>query len=127
MSRNVSAAPDLHIAEVAGWRALLTGAQHLARAYLEPALEDYLVRLLFNMVGAPRGKVADDAAAFLERLASRRAAPGSLLEVANERLLFGGLFPEQAIARGIPLAYFAHVGKSAYREFASQQSGRAVY
>ncbi len=112
---------DLHIAEIAGWRALLTEAQHVARLYLEPALEDYLVRLLFQMIGEPHGKVADDAAAFVERLAQRRIAAGTLVEVANESLLFGGLFPEQAIARGIPIAYFVHVGKNAYREITSQQ------
>lgn len=109
----------IRLAEVAGWRALLTEAQHLARIYLAAEIEEYLVRLLYQVIGQPGGTVAQDAEAFVERLASTRGrGSNALLAVGEESLVFAGLFPEQAIRKGIPITYFVQVGVNAYRELA---------
>jgi hypothetical protein len=114
---------EIQLAEVAGWRALLTEAQHVARVYLAPAVEDYLLRLLYQAVGQPGGSIEDDAQAFVERLAQRRqTAAHELLAVGDESLIYAGLFPEQVIRKGIPITYFVQVGVNAYREFAAMQS-----
>ncbi len=114
---------EIQLAEMAGWRALLTEAQHVARIYLAPAIEDYLLRLLYQAVGQPGGRLEDDAQAFVERLAERRQnAAHELLAVGDESLLYAGLFPEQVIRKGIPITYFVQVGVNAYREFAGTQS-----
>lgn len=110
----------IQLSELAGWRALLTEAQHVARVYLAPAIEDYLVRLLRQAVGAPRG-LAADAQAFVERLAARAGTQHELVAVGDESLVFAGLFPEQAIRKGIPITYFVQVGVNAYREYAATQ------
>jgi len=120
---------ELQLSELAGWRALLTEAQHVARVYLAPAIEDYLVRLLARAVGLPGG-LEQDAQAFVERLAVRANPRQALVAVGDECLLFAGLFPEQAIRKGIPITYFVQVGVNAYREYAAGQreaSMRVIY
>ena len=119
-------ANEIQLAEVAGWRALLTEAQHVARVYLAPGVEDYLLRLLYQAVGQAVGQAGDnigtDAQALVERMARWRAtATHELLAVGDESLIFAGLFPEQAIRKGIPITYFVQVGVNAYREFAATQ------
>ena len=42
---------ELHIAQTAGWRALLTHAQLAAGVRLSPSVEEHLVSLLFRHVG----------------------------------------------------------------------------
>lgn len=111
---------EIRLAEVAGWRALLTEAQHLARIYLATDIEEYLVRLLYQFIGQPGETVARDAQAFIERLSTLRGrGADSLLVVGEESLVFAGLFPEQAIRKGIPITYFVQVGVNAYRETAA--------
>lgn len=112
---------EIQLAEVAGWRALLTEAQHVARVYLAPAVEDYLFRLLYQVVGHPDHS-KEIARAFVERLAERRTVSHALLAVGDESLILAGLFPEHAIRKGIPITYFVQVGMNAYREFAALQS-----
>ncbi len=118
---------EIQLAEMAGWRALLTEAQHVARVYLAPAIEDYLLRLLYQAVGQRGSGIEDEAQTFVERLAQRRQnAVHQLLAVGDESLLYAGLFPEQVIRKGIPITYFVQVGVNAYREFAGTQSGSSA-
>lgn len=120
-------ANEIQLAEVAGWRALLTEAQHVARVYLAPEVEDYLLRLLYQTVGQAGDHIETDPPAFVERMARWRAtAPHELLAVGDESLIFAGLFPEQAIRKGIPITYFVQVGVNAYREFAATQREAAA-
>lgn len=120
-------ATEIQLPEVAGWRALLTEAQHVARVYLAPGVEDYLLRLLYQAVGQAGDNIETDAQALVERMARWRAtAPHELLAVGDESLIFAGLFPEQAIRKGIPITYFVQVGVNAYREFAATQREAAA-
>ncbi len=122
---------EFHLAEVAGWRALLTEAQHVARRYLPPLVDDYVIRLLYRAVGQPNRQVGEDARAVLERMAREDALHQiDFGTIGDQSLIFGGLFPEQAIAKGIPLAYFIQAGSNAYREYASlanDPARRALY
>jgi hypothetical protein len=113
---------ELQLSELTGWRALLTEAQHVARVYLAPAIEDYLVRLLAQAVGRPSEGLEHAAQAFVERLALRAKPRQELIAVGDESLLFAGLFAEQAIRKGIPITYFVQVGVNAYREYAATQA-----
>ena len=111
---------EFHLAEAAGWRALLTEAQHTARRYLPPLVDDYVIRLLYRAVGQPNRHVGEDARAVLERMAREDALRQiDFATIGDQSLIFGGLFPEQAIAKGIPLAYFIHAGCNAYREYST--------
>lgn len=114
--------PELHIAETAGWRALLTHAQAAAELQLTPAVEEHLIAMLFRNVGqdsacSPAGDgTLDD----LDRILSADTSDPVL--VGDQCLLAAGLFPDQAIQRAIPLPYFVQVGRNAYREYASRKS-----
>ena len=122
---------ELQVAEVAGWRALLTTAQHRVRIFLPATVEQYLVRLLYRALGQPGSESGGDAASFLARLATGTAAPSLAgASVGDQCLLFAGLFPEHAIRKGIPLTYFVQVGANAYREqgsLASESNMRTGY
>lgn len=120
---------DLHLPEAAGWRGLLTQAQQNARCFLPEIVEEYVVCLLYRMLGsAAEGRQLS--ARFARRLlAGGNAHARNLAAVGDQCLLFSGLFPDHAIRQRIPLSYFVQVGSHAYREFASTQRGeeRAIY
>lgn len=112
--------PELHIAETAGWRALLTHAQAAAGLQLTPAVEEHLIGVLYRHVGA-RTAVADFDNGLLDRLDRILGADTSdPVAVGDQCMLSAGLFPDQAIRKGIPLTYFVQVGRNAYREYASR-------
>lgn len=111
---------ELHIAETAGWRALLTHAQASASLQLTPAVEEHLIGILFRHVGVHTRFTPSENGLMdgLDRVLSTDVSDPVL--VGDQCLLAAGLFPEQAIRRGIPLTYFVQVGRNAYREYASK-------
>ncbi|MGE0857969.1 MAG: hypothetical protein AB7I01_03440 [Gammaproteobacteria bacterium] len=112
--------PELHIAETAGWRALLTHAQLSAGVRISPAVEEHLVSLLFRHVGAGTS-TRDLESGFIDRIDRILHADTSDPSVVGDQcLLFAGLFPEHAIQKGVPVSYFVEVGRHAFREFASK-------
>jgi len=121
---------DLCIAEVAGWRALLTTAQHSVGSYLPAIVDDYVIRLLYQAVGQPAESLDAGAAAYVQRTLIKCQQVPNLATVGDQSLLFAGLFPEHAIREGIPLAYFVQLGINAYGEYAAtaqDQTSRTIY
>jgi hypothetical protein len=111
---------DLHIAETAGWRALLTHAQIAGGVRVSPAAEEYMVSMLFRQVGAEISLI-DPESGLLDRL--NRMLTVDTVEpalIGDQCLLLCGLFPENAIREGIPVTYFVQVGRNAFREYASR-------
>ena len=109
---------EIHLAEVAGWRALLTKAQFVAKLELHTLLEEYLVGMLFRTVGTPSPGQGPKAMEFLHNVADQASDNVTdLRTIGDHCLLFAGLFPEQAAGKNIPIAYFVEVGQAAYREF----------
>lgn len=109
---------DIHLAEMAGWRALLARAQFVAKIELHPVIEKYLVRVLFRTTKSAEIKRGDGVTAQWQN------APELIVEaledlrlVGNQCLLFAGLFPEQAIVRNLPISYFVKVGQAAYQQY----------
>lgn len=120
---------DLQLPEAAGWRGLLTQAQQNARVYLPEHVEEYLVCLLYRMLGSA-GESRQLSARFARQLlAGGDAHARNLAAVGDQCLLFAGLFPDHAIRQKIPLSYFVQMGSHAYREHAASQRGedRAIY
>ncbi len=120
---------DLHLPEAAGWRGLLTQAQQNARAFLPEAVEEYVVCLLYRMLGSAGDNPALSARFARQLLTAGNADARNLAAVGDQCLLFAGLFPDHAIKQRIPLSYFVQVGQHAYREHAASLRGeeRAVY
>ncbi len=121
---------DLQLPEAAGWRGLLTQTQQSAHTFLPELVEEYLVCLLYRMLGAA-GESRQLSARFARRLlaAGDDARARELAAVGDQCLLFAGLFPDHAIRQKIPLSYFVQVGSHAYREHAVTRRGeeRVIY
>jgi hypothetical protein len=120
---------DLQLPEAAGWRGLLTQAQQNARRFLPELVEEYVVCLLYRMLGSATESRQLSARFARQLLAAGDAHVRNLAAVGDQCLLFSGLFPDHAIRQKIPLSYFVQVGSHAYREFAATQRGeeRAIY
>jgi hypothetical protein len=111
---------ELHITQTTGWRALLTHAQLAGGVMLSGMVEEHLVALLFRHVGAELTP-ADLEAGLLDRVDRiLHADTRDPVVVGDQCLLFAGLFPEHAIRKGVPIAYFVEVGRNAYREYATR-------
>jgi len=107
---------DNHLADTAPWRALLTKAQFVARVELHALVEEYLVGVLFRTSISP----AEVDASIIATAAGRSGQSGdvdTLRAIGDHCLIYAGLYPEHAIGRDVPLAYFVRVGAAAYREF----------
>ncbi len=109
---------DIHLAEMAGWRALLARAQFTAKIELHPELEEYLVRVLFRTTKTSALEHGFDASALRQNSAEQNVDEiEDLRLVGDQCLMFAGLFPEQAITRNLPISYFVKVGQAAYQQY----------
>lgn len=109
---------DIHLAEMAGWRALLSKAQFAAKIELHTMLEEYLVRMLFRTTKYSSLKSGDCPPELLLTVAEQDLQDLEDLRVVGDHcLMFAGLFPEQAIVRNLPISYFVKVGQAAYQQY----------
>jgi hypothetical protein len=125
---------DIHLAEMAGWRALLTKAQFVANVEIHTVLEEYVVRMVYRATRAPlrhgfsprdAGSGGHDQAVHDGRIVELANAVGreaaddiaDLRVIGDQCLLCAGLFLEQAARRNVPIAHFVEVGRAAYREY----------
>lgn len=109
---------DNHLADTAPWRALLTKAQFVARVELHALVEEYLVGVLFRSSISP-GAVDETILSAESGGFEQSADVDTLRTIGDHCLVYAGLYPEHAIQRDVPLAYFVRVGAAAYREFGS--------
>lgn len=111
-------AVEIHLAEMAGWRALLTKAQFLVKLELHTGLEEYLVRMLFRAIRESDLTLDNRSTEFHAAVVDGPSDDlDELRAIGDHCLLFAGLFPEQAIGKNMPISYFVEVGRAAYGEF----------
>jgi len=115
----------LHTPETAGWRALLTRAASDVDLELEAPVEDYLTCLLMRQIGRPTTRHAGLERGFALNFLADSTDQG-LDDIAEQCLLFAGLFPEQAAEQMMPVSYFVRLGQDAYRRHADA-SGDSLY
>lgn len=109
---------DIHLTEMAGWRALLARAQFAAKIDLHPSLEEHLISVLFRTTRNPERNYTFYAAVPQQNATEQNAEElEDLRLVGDQCLMFAGLFPEQAIARNLPISYFVKVGQAAYQQY----------
>jgi len=109
---------DIHLAEMAGWRALLGKAQFVAKIELHTMLEEYLVRVLFRTTKNPMLEQGIRGSELLKKVAEQELEDlNDLRAVGDHCLVFVGLFPEQAIVRNLPISYFVKLGQAAYDQY----------
>ncbi|MFT4561355.1 MAG: hypothetical protein ACI9BW_001096 [Gammaproteobacteria bacterium] len=110
---------DIHLTEMAGWRAVLSKAQFLARTEFDPLIEEYLIGLLFRTLKTSSfGESNSPMQSFQVHDDNPFADFDDFRSIGDHCLLYAGLFPEQAILRNLPISYFARVGRLAYAESA---------
>ena len=116
--------PELHIAETAGWRALLTHAQIAGGVCVSPAVEEHMISMLFRHVGAQltQADLENDLIDQLEQMITANST--NLAAVGDQCLVLAGLIPEHAIAKGIPVTYFVQLGRNAYRDYADKHHAK---
>ena len=116
--------PELHIAETAGWRALLTHAQITGGVCVSPAVEEHMTSMLFRHVGAQltQADLENDLIDQLEQMITANST--NLAAVGDQCLVLAGLIPEHAIAKGIPVTYFVQLGRNAYQDYAAKHHAK---
>ncbi len=118
---------DIHLAEMAGWRALLSKAQFVAKLELHTMLEEYLVRMLYRTTRDPMPVSYDEPSDYIRAVVGRPIKDPEDLRVVGDRcLMFAGLFSEHAIGKDVSIAYFVKIGQAAYQEF-GQYAGDPVF
>lgn len=106
---------NIHLPELSAWRALLSKAEFIAKVELDPAIEEYVLRLLFKT-----SQRSSDAkvSSVTEGLNEAHDMPvEDFRAIGDHCLLYAGLFPEHAIRRNLPITYFVTVGESAFEEY----------
>lgn len=107
---------NLHVSDISRWHLLLGRAQMETEYYLQPEVEAYLAQALYRMAagqGSPRsmGHLVDSPGlnpAFEEKLLRH-------MDVIEQCLLMGGLFPGHATDCGLPLQLFIDKGTESCR------------
>ena len=116
---------EVHTQDAAGWHALVTRAEAQSQICLQPAVSGYVVALLWRFVGTPGA----DWSAASARLVDQywRGATGDAANpcaVADQCLLFAGLFPDQAAEFRVPVTELVDVGAEAYFEYGLREGQR---
>ncbi len=111
----------LHTPDTALWHALIGEAQAASGHTLGQETEGYLVTTLMRFIGnmgqTPREHT--NAMELLEDfLESGRIQHGRMQDVADQCLIFAGLFPDYAEQKQISINYFVELGKGTYAELA---------
>ncbi len=112
--------------DVAPWHALINEAEQHAGVQLDEELESYLVFTLMRYLREPAMTQRVLALEFLEALQQRaHRRDASLRDVADQCLLFSGLFPRRAERRRVRVSYYVDLGRSAYRNLATNLTALA--
>lgn len=116
---------EVHTHDAAGWHALVTRAEAASQICLAPAVAGYVVALLWRFVGNPAVDWSIASARFVDQY--WRGAPGDAVNpcaVADQCLLFAGLFPDQADEFRVPVTELVDVGAEAYFEYGLRERQR---
>lgn len=117
----------LHLASTAGWRALLTHAQHAADVVLPIEVEEHIVGLLYRYIGEElsTAELENGMLNRFDRIANADTRRSDV--VGDQCLLYAGLIPEHVIRKGMPVSYFVQLGQSSYAECGQRASEGLVY
>lgn len=115
----------LHTPDTALWHALIGEAQAITGYTLDSETEGYLVTTLMRFIGKMnRGETQHNSAMnFLDEfMDTGRIRYGSMRDVADQCLLFAGLFPDYAGQKKLPIDHFIDLGRGTYAELAAGQN-----
>lgn len=104
----------------AQWHELITDAQSASGIQLNTHLESYLVHTLIHY--SQRPEIAARIFAIDYMLAQHeqgQVRSNQLRELADQCLLYAGLFPQHAKQRHVRVSYYVDIGRSAYLDLAN--------
>jgi len=117
---------QLHTADTAHWRALVTAAECRTECRLHPDVEGYLVMLLLRYARLRQAGQGLGMQIRNHKGADGDGRIGQLREMGDKCLVFTGLLTEEARRSGVPLVQFVEAGRSAYRQIA-EESGNLLF
>lgn len=106
----------------AQWYQLITDAQSANGIQLDEAIENYLVNTLIHYTQRP--EIAARIFAIDYMLAQHQQGQRRntcLREVADQCLLYAGLFPQYAKRHNVRASYYVDIGRSAYNDLSTYQ------
>ncbi len=104
----------------AQWHELIADAQSASGIQLDTPLESYLVHTLIHYTQRP--EIAERIFALDYMLAQHKQGQvrnAQLRELADQCLLYAGLFPQYAKQRHVRVSYYVDIGRSAYLDLAN--------
>lgn len=111
----------LHTPDTALWHALVGEAEAASGCTLGSETEGYLVTTLMRFLGKMgNGSEKHHASMDLldDFLDTGRLRYGNIQEVADQCLIYAGLFPDYADQKKLPINHFVELGRGAYAELA---------
>lgn len=112
----------LHTPDTALWHALVGEAQAVAGYTLAQETESYLVTTLMRFMGNMEQnarKHTDSMGLLDDFMDTGKIRYGNMQDVADQCLIFAGLFPDYAGQKQISLNYFVELGQGTYAELAA--------
>lgn len=107
----------------AQWHELITDAQASSGIQLDLSIESYLVHTLINYTQRPDIAARIFAVDYL--LAQNKQGQVrnvQLRELADQCLLYAGLFPQHAKRRNVSASYYVDIGRSAYSDLSNEDN-----
>ena len=105
------------------WHKLITDAQTATGIQLELPLESYLIHTLINYTQRPEIASRIFGIDYLHAQSEQGQARNlRLREIADQCLLYAGLFPQYAKRRHVSPSYYVDIGRSAYSSLSSEES-----
>lgn len=107
----------------AQWHKLITDAQHECGIQLDLPIESYLVHTLINYTQRPEITARIFAIDYLlAQHEQGRTRNLQLREIADQCLLYAGLFPQHAKRRHVSPSYYVDIGRSAYSDLSNDDN-----
>lgn len=107
----------------AQWHELITDAQASSGIQLDTPIESYLIHTLINYTQRP--DIAARIFAIDYLLAQHKQGHArniQLRELADQCLLYSGLFPQHSKRRNVSASYYVDIGRSAYSDLSNEDN-----
>lgn len=116
-----------HTSVTTQWHDLVCDAQAASGIQLDITIENYLINTLIHYTQRPDIAARIFAIDYMQaQLKQGQRRNAQLREVADQCLLYAGLFPQYATQRNVKASYYVDIGRSAYYDLANYQPSWAA-
>jgi hypothetical protein len=104
---------------MANWHELIIIAQKDANIILDCEVEAYVVMVLMNYTSSRNFANIVLSLEYLNTLLITGNHQSKMKSIADQCLLYSGLFPKRSIKKNVPVSYFSSLGQAAYSQLVS--------